>query len=162
MAEGYPFFSKRSKRLCSFSWRKKKEPKEHPPYQASPIWEDVIDYGQRPPSIKVLVWFTKLSSYGWIISSLLWKHRDGSWNERRLKDDVRCKMDDVRCKMGNPHIDSVERNGAGIFRVLNLHRKWHPPSRADAMAKLSYEKTFESANTVIPYRGLQSGKMRLR
>ena len=55
MAEGYPFFSKRSKRLCSFSWRKKKEPKEHPPYQASPIWEDVIDYGQRPPSIKVLV-----------------------------------------------------------------------------------------------------------
>jgi len=49
------FFSKRSKRLCSFSWRKKKEPKEHPPYQASPIWEDVIDYGQRPPSIKVLV-----------------------------------------------------------------------------------------------------------
>ena len=25
------FFSKRSKRLCSFSWRKKKEPKEHPP-----------------------------------------------------------------------------------------------------------------------------------
>ena len=121
------FFSKRSKRLCSFSWRKKKEPKEHPPYQASPIWEDVIDYGQRPPSIKVLVWFTKLSSYGWIISSLLWKHRDGSvtWT----KAEGWCKMDDVRCKMGNPHIDSVERNGAGIFRVLNWHRKWYPPSR---------------------------------
>ena len=49
------FFSKRSKRLCSFSWRKKKEPKEHPPYQASPIWEDVIDYGQEPPFVKVLV-----------------------------------------------------------------------------------------------------------
>jgi hypothetical protein len=34
MAEGrwkILFFSKRSKRLCSFSWRKKKEPKEHPP-----------------------------------------------------------------------------------------------------------------------------------
>ena len=55
MAEGYPFFSKRSKRLCSFSWRKKKEPKEHPPYQASPIWEDVIDCGQEPPFVKVLV-----------------------------------------------------------------------------------------------------------
>ena len=25
-------------------------------------------------------------------------------------------MDDVSSKMGNPHIDSVERNGAGIFR----------------------------------------------
>ena len=86
------FFLKRSKRLCSFSWRKKKEPKEHPPHQ---VWlrlllsrlgivkasfallsllhqftlygEDVIDYGQRPPSIKVLVWFTKLSSFGWIM-----------------------------------------------------------------------------------------------
>ena len=28
-------------------------------------------------------------------------------------------MADVRSKMGNSHVDSVERNGAGIFRVLN-------------------------------------------
>ena len=44
----YTFFSKRSKRLCSFSWRKKKEPKEHPPNQAFPIWKDVIDYDGDP------------------------------------------------------------------------------------------------------------------
>ena len=29
-------------------------------------------------------------------------------------------MDDVRCKMGNPHVDSVERNGVGIFHIF-LH-----------------------------------------
>lgn len=36
------FFPERTKGLCSFLWRKEKEPKKHPPYQASPIWEDVI------------------------------------------------------------------------------------------------------------------------
>ena len=57
---GFIFFSKRSKRLCSFSWRKKKEPKEHPPNQAFPIWKDVIDFRQRPPYIKVLVSLSSL------------------------------------------------------------------------------------------------------
>lgn len=41
-------FSKRTKRICSFSWRKKKEPKEHPPNQAFPIWKDVVDYDGDP------------------------------------------------------------------------------------------------------------------
>ena len=39
---------------CSFSWRKKKEPKEHPPNQAFPIWKDVVDYEGRPSSSKFL------------------------------------------------------------------------------------------------------------
>ena len=30
----------------------------------------------------------------------------------------RGEKDDVRCKMGNPHVDSVERNGVGIFHII--------------------------------------------
>ena len=72
----YTFFSKRSKRLCSFSWRKKKEPKEHPPNQAFPIWKDVIDYDGDPLrqgfgiALEPLpLWGSRLLSIDWRIES---------------------------------------------------------------------------------------------
>ena len=40
--DGCSPFRKGAKGFCSFLWRKEKEPKKHPPYQASPIWENVI------------------------------------------------------------------------------------------------------------------------
>ena len=54
----YPFFP-------LFLWRKEKRQKKHPPPPRLPLYgEDVIDSGQIPPSIKVLVWLTSLCPFG--------------------------------------------------------------------------------------------------
>lgn len=60
-----PSFRKGAKGFCSFLWRKKKEPKKHPPITSSSLYgRDVIDFRQRPPYIKVLVSLSSLCPFG--------------------------------------------------------------------------------------------------
>ena len=48
-----------------FLWRREKRQKRHPPPPSRPLYgADVIDSGQKPPSIKVLVWLPSLCPFG--------------------------------------------------------------------------------------------------
>ena len=58
-------FEKKQNIYCPFLWRREKNEKRHPPIPSPSLYgRDVTDYGQRPPYVRVLVRFTKLSPYG--------------------------------------------------------------------------------------------------